>query len=344
MQEDKKSPNGVEKPKKYRKKMSKNKKILIAVIAFVMAIFMAIAVILIVTNVKRSTPPSLESVRPRVEALVNASQEVNDLLWGKGLPTYPRVYRQSAKTFTIKWGEHEDNAYYYVIDDATHGEVIVYQYWLRYVPEGTQKYTYLDVEKGGVIIGDVQNMEDWRYATRSKTPVEGAEPIFFAEESGYYYYRLDTYTFVDGMYNDENDPEKGYDYVDMAAADFFAVEEIYRAAAAVYSTNYLAAISEGLFEGFTTPAGYVSGARYRDFDDPDDAESTTVLIQSNTYEPLVKTKRVYNFDTMTLHGDSTSTFLKIEVDSHLEGSADVLRVTLTLTMQDGLWFLDGPTY
>lgn len=328
--------------------MSKNKKRLIAILVSVAVVLVALITALIVFSVLDHRPPALETVRPRIEELVEQSYEVNELLWGEGLPTHPRVYKQNAKTFTIRCKGQESMAYYYVIDDATHGEVVVYQYWLRYVPEGTQQYTYLDVEKGGVIMTNVGQMEDkdmWRCATRSKEAVAGQTPIYVAEESGYYYYRLEGYAFTDGIYDDENDPESGYDYVDMAACDYYGVDELLHKAEHIFSSSYLSAVSEGLFEGFTTPAGYVSGARYRDFDDPDDTETSTVLIKSNQYEPLIKARRLYNFDTMTVHKDSNSTFLKIEVDSYLEGDeGNVLRIYLYFTLENGQWMLDGPTY
>ena len=134
-----------------KKPMSKNKKRLIAVIVMAVAVLLILATVLIVVSVVGDMPPALDELRPRIEELVNASYEINDVIWGEGLPTYPRVYLQDVHAVPIVCDCHahvstaEDPLYYYyyVITDEALGEVIAYRSAFNYIAnEGDRFYTW----------------------------------------------------------------------------------------------------------------------------------------------------------------------------------------------------------
>ena len=68
------------------------KKRLIAVIVTVAVLLSALAAVLITRGVKKRKPPELAAIRERVESLITASREVNEIFYGGGIPTYPRFY------------------------------------------------------------------------------------------------------------------------------------------------------------------------------------------------------------------------------------------------------------
>lgn len=360
MEETKKAPDGAEKEaaagKSAKKPWSKNKKRLVIVIAVAALLLVALITTLIVVAVVDSQPPALEELRPRIEALLEAAYRINDVIWGEGLPTHPRAYMKDIVATPVSCechaayqkeidpenapGQMYLNYYHLVVQDEAVGEVIVYQSFFRYMEQGKTVYTYADVESHNTVVGEIT--EKYRYATRQKTPREGEEPLFYAEESGYYYYRLEDYAFRDGVYEDENDPEKGYDYV-REDCGYLSVGEIKADAEAVYSSLYRAKFYPTHFDGQTTPSGVVEGARYRDFDDPDDADSAGALIKSTEYEALDTSTRFLT-DTMTLHEDSTANWVKVEIDYYKESDGSRGRTVLCFALENGQWYLDSPAF
>ncbi|MBQ8341401.1 MAG: hypothetical protein IJY22_03365 [Clostridia bacterium] len=358
MEETKKPLDGVKKPKSVKAPMSKNKKRLIAVIVSVSVILLALIATLIVVSVVGNMPPELSALRPRIEALVNASYDLNDVIWGEGLPTYPRAYMQDIVATPIGCDCHAAyqkeidpenapgqmylNYYHLVVQDATLGEVIVYQSFFRYMEsEDATVYTYADAETHKVFTGEIT--EKYRYATRQKTAREGEEPLYYSEESGYFYYPLQVdYDFRDGIYKDENDPESGYDYV-REDCGYVSVEQIKAKAEMIYSAAYRAKFYPTHFDGQTTPTGVVQGARYRDFDNPDDADSAGSLIKSTNYTALDTSTR-FLFDTMTMHEDSSANWVKVEIDYYKESDGSTGRTTLCFALENGQWYLDCPSF
>lgn len=330
--------------------MSKNKKRLILIIAVAAVVLIGLVTAIIVASVVTNQPPTLEEMRPRIEALLTASYSLNDVIWGKGLPTYPRAYMKDVHAVPISCTchaqynddpEHPICYYYYVIEDEAYGQVIAYRSAFNYIAkEGDKVYTWADVETHNVIPGVIT--EKYRYATRSKTPIEGKDVLFYSEESGYYYYRLTGYFFEEGIYENETDPEQNYDYV-REDCGYLTVEDIKAAAAQVYSAAYRAKFYPAHFDGQTTPVGVVEGARYRDYDAPNDADSAGKLIKSTAYKPLDTSTR-YLLDTAVMHGDSSASWVKIEVDYYRESDGSTGRTTLCFALEDGVWFLDAPSF
>ncbi|MBQ3056376.1 MAG: hypothetical protein IJC95_02675, partial [Clostridia bacterium] len=133
------------------------KKRLIAVIVAIALILVSLGVFLVVRHIKNNRPPELESLRPRVIALIDASHEINEIFWGEGLPTHPRVYREyytrvpfylqeDGDHYTFSDAQTDYKLYYYTFTDAEVGDILAYQYCLK-VADGE----YVDVEKGGAL-------------------------------------------------------------------------------------------------------------------------------------------------------------------------------------------------
>ena len=51
-----------------------------------------------------------------------------------------------------------------------------------------------------------------------------------------------------------------------------------------------------------------------------------------------------DFDTMEIVKPSTAKYLNVEINSHLEGETEQMKVTLRFKLTDDGWRLDNPTY
>ena len=83
-------------------------------------------------------------------------------------------------------------------------------------------------------------------------------------------------------------------------------------------------------------------ARYIEYMDSD---STVWLMQSNTYPPLVKETRIFDFSTAKVVKPGSKKLVNIEVETYLESSPDErITVRITMVLVDGEWYLDSGTY
>lgn len=126
-----------------------------------------------------------------------------------------------------------------------------------------------------------------------------------------------------------------YDYV-TEDCPYQTTDQIKTAAEKVYSSEYLASIYETTFIGVADPNAGMLYARYLDTDDG--------LKKSNLHEPMITAKRIYDYDTMTVVKPSGRKYVNVEIDSHIEGEDEILRVRLTLVREGDEWRLDTPTY
>ena len=79
-----------------------------------------------------SKPPEYAEIEARFRELVEASQEINMIFFGEGLPTYERVYDPAMTTQVIikkdpNDPEKEIRTYYYEIKDKSLGRVIAFR-------------------------------------------------------------------------------------------------------------------------------------------------------------------------------------------------------------------------
>ena len=267
-----------------------------------------------------SKPPEYSEIEARFKELVEASYAINDIFFGEGLATYERVY-EPISTLKILTQQNPENSeeqirfYYYEINDPTMGRVIAFRssYLLPY--EYVQVLTAPD-------------------ATRTA----------YYEKNGVYAYLLSDYvepTYP--LYYDDSDPSD-YDYVHTDSG-YLSINQIKEAASLVYSAEYLNSIYLTMFDGAAgvTEDSQILSARYMEYTDPDTGE--VWLMKSNTYQPLVTEKRLYDFSTAKIVRPKNGQYVTIEIESYLESKPEErLVVRLGLRLQNGEWMLDSATY
>jgi hypothetical protein len=262
-----------------------------------------------------SKPPEYGEIEERFRKLVEASYEINDIFFGEGLPTYERVTDPKSSLQVRINDETGERLYFYEIKDEVYGRVIAYR--KSYV----DPYTYVQVKN---------------------EPAPTTEGLVYSDED-VYCYRLTQYKEpVHELYYSEKDPAD-YDYVRMDSR-YHSINEIKAAAEQVYSKEYLASIYDAQFVGTVAADQSVSGlfARYMEY--TDDVGNMS-LMKSNAYEPLIKETRLYLFETAKIVKPSNKNFVTVSVDSYLPSKpSDVLNVTVTMVLQDGVWMLDCATY
>ena len=98
----------------------------VAVCVCVVALFFAFG--------KTSKPPEYSEIKDRFEYLVLKSAYVNEIFFGKGLPTYPRVTDPYSSTDVYESSSVDKDGnevvtryYYYELNDDVHGQVIGYR-------------------------------------------------------------------------------------------------------------------------------------------------------------------------------------------------------------------------
>ena len=109
-----------------------------------------------------SKPPEYAEIESRFIELVEASYEVNKLLFGEGLPTYERVYDpwDDMQAYEMKNEEGKSYyVYYYTATDETLGDIAVYRtgygvsrkegcVQIQGSADATREAVFTDAEKG----------------------------------------------------------------------------------------------------------------------------------------------------------------------------------------------------
>lgn len=311
---------------------------LLAVIIGVCAVLLILAAVLITGLLRDRRPPELDSVRERVQSLVEASFEVNDILFGEGLPTYPRVY-EDVSPFKVLYEEKEYTRYYFLIKDEKFGTVVAYNYFVQ-IPEeqadGTVRYAYYDILTK-VPVAPLQE-GSYRFAQRTREAREGY--LYHNEQTGYYYYALPDYEDPEFIYEDTDD--EYYDYV-RADSAYRSIDDIKAKADQIYSAAYLTQIYENLFTGvaFSEGENGVLYARYRDYEE----DGYYYLQKSNIVEGMDLPERRYDYSTMKMAKGSKAKYILIEMESYIVGEEENRTVvTLAFALENGNWFLDSPSY
>ena len=263
--------------------------------------------------------PELDPVKDRLAELVEASAEINTIFFGEGLPTYERVTDPRNSTKVYRDEESGKNVYYYEIsDDAWEGKIIAYR--TSYL----QNFSYLQV-------------------LRERDTAR--EPVYENEEEGVYAYAIEYTEKKYDFYYSDSDPTE-YDYV-RSDSPYYSIDQIKEAAEKVYSKQYLESLYRSLFVGEV--AKDVSGttlsglsARYMEYMDED---GNVMLMKSNTYEPLVKERRMFDLDTAEVVKPSNKKYITVSVESWLESTPDNRQtIRLSLILENGKWMLDSGTY
>ena len=329
------------------------KKRLIAVIVAVAIVLVSLAVFLIVRSVRSNRAPELEVIRPRIEALILASREINEIFWGEGLPTYPRTYSDSFtyKVFypykDIETGENKVKELTFSgleMELEDHGTVIAYVYYRQFrdPAKADDSDVCWDFENK-TEIENVSGLSYYRYATRTTEERTGETPIYVDEEKDYFYYRLEDFDIDDIFLYTEKD-DANYDYV-REDCGYLTINSIKSKAEQIYSKLYLESVYESIFTGIAVDtSGALMGARYIEQEDKD---GEMRLMKANSEQAGVNVNRVFLLETMKMSEKrkSNATNVFVEIDTYLADKPDEhLTVTVSLYLQDGLWYLNSPTY
>ena len=285
-----------------------------------------------------STAPEYSEIDERFRQLVEDSFEINKIFFGEGLETYPRVTdpKSSTSVLEITDTDAEGNEttrkvwYYYPLDEER--KVVAFR------DSYAKPYTY------ALVSDKPQNAED---LAKNFPTSDGAssddfyKEIYSSPEENTYCYTIPYTEKEYDLYYTAIDPAD-YDYVKFDL-EYKTIDSIKEAASKVYSAEYLNSIYDSLFVGVTSLEGLDALApRYIEYTDD---YGTTLLMKSNTIKPLISEQRLFLFDTAKIVKRSNKNFVTIEIDSYLESSPDsILTVRLTMTKQNGEWFLDSATY
>ncbi len=265
-----------------------------------------------------SKPPAIESVKQTFIDLIEASVEVNEIFFGEGLPTYPRLEGDGNLIYN-----EEYKTYYMFIDD---GDRLIVKYQL---PDG-----------------------NWKFAEkRSEDPER--EEVYKNGVDFYYSVEFDDsdYQYV---YN-EDSPEH-YDYVRLDC-EYQDVKSIQALAESVYSTAYLKGedwkegdleykgVYSSIFDGMALGTA-ISYARYT----VDDSDDGFYLLKSNKFDPYFEEHTTYDYDSMKIVKPSSEKLVNIEITANGRYMEDFEikygehTVILRFVNENGQWRLDTPTY
>jgi len=311
----------------------------------ILAIVIAFAIIISSVFIIRSctAPPEYEEIRARVEELIEASFDVNDVIWGEGLPTYERVmaptmkYIETDKTYTDDKGEeHPLNFYYYYVSEVEKKNVIAYrERHVDAVKEGDFRYAYLTNEPK-----DVETLSSLFPLVEGQTAAEGLYSAVFTDESaGKYAYSIPYVEKTYDFYYTIGDPAD-YDYV-RQDSKYASVDSIREYVRTVYSEEYAESLESFLFVGYME-GDWIQKAHY----DTYESSRGEMLAKLNAFEPLFKERRVYLYETAAIdRKNSNNSYVVVDFSTYLPSNPDKIEIaSIAFTLQDGVWYLATPTY
>lgn len=343
-----------------------------------------VCLILVSAMTACSKAPDYSEIEDRLKELIEASYEINAIFFGSGLATYERVTdpRNSTQSYTdVQTGVLY---HYYWIEDEIWGRVLAVRQatTTKVFETDGKKYFYFeawDREYGTVVVVNPASAGESSFCLQMRdTPIEGKKADYISEAEDRYGYRLSDYTYEAIIYlkaevnrreNEEpyaqengiwyyliaeyTEPtyESFYDEYDPIDYDFVrldcgyvTVADMKEKAETVYSSEYLQSIYDWLFVGTAGLTDDVDGLSARYIEYVDD-EGVASLMKSNTFEPLITERRIYDFSTATMVKPSNKKYVNIEIDSYLESDpTNILRVRISMQLQNGVWLLDSATY
>jgi hypothetical protein len=311
------------------------------IIALVLVLALLVGSIFLIRSC--SAPPKYEEIEARFKELIEQSYELNVILFGEGLPTYPRIFDPLDSLQVYNTGE------YYLDKDGDEQQRKVFYYYTSYAD--------------AVIVGFRESyLEDFSYALVSETELSAdslaadypAIDGVSAPEGKAFYTEL--YRSADGKSYSylipfvEETAEFYYKATYPTDYDFVRLDAKYRTvsslkdyAESIYSRSYTLSLYSSLFDGVAS-GGTVLKPRYSEYTTED---NRIWLTRSNDPEySLFSERRVYLFDTAKIDKwSSNSTLVRISIQSYLPSSPDnIVEDEVDLVLQDGVWYLDSPTF
>ena len=313
---------------------------IIKIIALVAAIALIISSIFIIRSC--SAPPDYEEIRARVEELIEASYDINEVIWGAGLPTYERVIDpksslilyETGKTYLDKNGEEQPLNYHYYYTLCKDRTVIGFRQQKAYTSPYSYAYvtdTACDASSLAAIfpLAEGASADDSLYTE-----------VYSSAETGKFAYLVPYIEPAYDFYYSAADPSD-YDYV-LADSPYSSVDAIKDYVRSVYAESYADSLDSILFDG-VMEGDFIQKARYSLYTN---SRGVSMLASLNTYKPLFTERRVYLFDTARIdRNNSNDKSVQVEISSYLPSSPDKLvTAKIVFSLQNGQWFLASPTY
>lgn len=311
---------------------------LIRIIALAVGIILIICSLFVIRSC--SAPPEYASIRTRLKKLVEESYGVNEIIWGKGLPTYERVndprsslsIYKTDKTYTSDGKELPLNYHYYYPISSEYTVIAYrrekdYRVDFRYVLLTDKEY---DAAALALLFPVEQGTEESYYAE-----------LYVDEKSGKRAYSIPFTEKEYDFYYTAADPED-YDYV-LADSQYNSVDSIKAYIRTVYDEKYADSLDSVLFDGIAE-GSLVMKARYSPYVN---SRGVSMLASLNTYKPLFTEERVYRFETgKIVRNSSNDERVVVELESYLPSEPDKIEIVkLAMTLgKDGKWYLSSPSY
>ena len=316
--------------------MKKSIKITLKVLAIVLAFALIISSVFIIRSC--SAPPEYSEIRARVEELIEASFDVNDVIWGEGLPTYERVESpkreifETDDTYTDEDGKAQPLNYYYYYVTNIDDEIVAFRREKDY--QADFKYAY--VSKKSLSKADLASL--YPLPEGADGSDELYAEVFADAQEGIFAYLIPYEEKECDFYYSSSDP-KNYDYV-RHDSTFLNVNAIKSYIRTVYSPDYADSLDQVLFDG-VEGGGVVKLPRYDEVD-----YRGSMLASLNTYEPLFTERRVYLYETAQIdRGSSNDTSVVVEFLTYLPSNPDKkVTASLSFVLDSGVWYLASPTY
>ena len=195
-----------------------------------------------------SKPPEYAEIEGRFRELVEASQEINLLFFGEGLPTYERVIDPRSSTTVYEDEATGQRYHYYELEDEILGRIIAFRLSLttkvyRDETDGVKYYYYeiYDETYGTVIVVNSMAEDGDLCLQILSEPKEGVEADYVNEEKQRYGYIIEGFTY---------EKESEYMYLQVLSAQKEGAEPYYADEAKKLYYYELTDYEEPVYESF----------------------------------------------------------------------------------------------
>ena len=339
------------------------------------------ALLLVITLLSTASCGKIKDLSPYREefkALIEGSFEINEILFGVGLPVYSRdeslgelIYSEEKNAEFLayfKAGQGKDfpeslytdnegkfRIYHWIYRDpvltkAAGEHVYVVKYRVTYyVPEG--------VDEEGKPEYDMVNETFYvlKRENGSSIPagIECGDEVYRTAEGTVYYALTASYEEPEFEYEYDANDNVNYDVVRLDCG-YLGVEDIKTAAEEIYSKAYLNSIYSSLFDGIRSDYGDSSSsvllARY--IEEAGEEGGVPYLRMSNVTEAIFEEQRTYDYGTMQIVKPYNKDRVNVTVMANgVYFSSETKKienglheVRLSFVLENGKWRLDSPTY